>query len=142
MATCKTCKWWDKKSQVCDMLDSGTTVYESPTLFEIVVRVADDTDLNVKVRTGPDFGCVHHTPGGDTPTLSLYAFEGTGHQVPLDYATVVAVVCGESKAEGLALVRAANRGVNFEDDNEDKLPVVIDQNTPKGVVHQTTVYTS
>jgi hypothetical protein len=74
-------------------------------------------------------------------TLSLYAFEGRDYKFVGD-AAIVTVVCAENKAEGLALVRAANKGVNFEDDVEDKLPVVIDQNTPKGIVHRTHIYTS
>lgn len=56
--TCKTCRWW--KGGRCDLVDllSGA----SPARFEIEVTVADDHDLETFLRTGPDFGCVHHTP--------------------------------------------------------------------------------
>lgn len=57
MPTCKTCCWWE--DGCCNVID--TTIVEKPaTRFEIEVRVADDSGLNVKLKTGPDFGCVHH----------------------------------------------------------------------------------
>lgn len=56
--TCKTCRWWE--TGVCDFVNSEQAE-KAATRFEIVVRVADDHDLEVTLRTGPDFGCIHHT---------------------------------------------------------------------------------
>jgi len=53
--TCKTCKWWE--DGVCDAIDR---ILDGPVRFEIVVKVADDHGLDSKLKTGPDFGCVHH----------------------------------------------------------------------------------
>lgn len=61
MPTCKTCRYWE--NGICDAVDCR--VAEVPqTLFEIEVRVSDDTGLNIKLRTGPDFGCVLHEDKG------------------------------------------------------------------------------
>jgi hypothetical protein len=51
------------------------------------------------------------------------------------YGEGVSIVCAENKAEALALVRASHPGLEHWDDVEERLPVEIDQNTPKGVVH-------
>lgn len=57
MQTCKTCCWWEDGR--CNVID--TKIAEKPeTRFEIDVRVDDDSGLNVKLKTGPDFGCVLH----------------------------------------------------------------------------------
>jgi hypothetical protein len=56
--TCKTCKLW--MGGYCDVID--TTLSENPaTLFEVDVQVSDDSGLHIRLRTGPDFGCVLHT---------------------------------------------------------------------------------
>ena len=63
MGTCKTCGWWD--SGTCDVPDQTEelSVKEGDTTYmQLVVRVADDTNLNVSLKTGPDFGCVRHVP--------------------------------------------------------------------------------
>ncbi len=57
MGTCKTCRWWYNHG-TCDFVDQD----QSPsTRLSIKVTVADDHDLDVSLRTGPDFGCIHHT---------------------------------------------------------------------------------
>lgn len=75
MKTCKTCKWWDEG--VCEIVD--TIHADQPaTTFQIEVKVADDHGLDVKLRTGPDFGCIHHANKDE----SIYYFEwcyGDGH---------------------------------------------------------------
>jgi hypothetical protein len=53
--TCSTCYWW--RDGFCDIVGDDD---QSPKLFEIVVTVVDDYGLSSKLRTGPDFGCVHH----------------------------------------------------------------------------------
>lgn len=62
MQTCKTCRWWSRHGEGdCDVL--GTRQAEEPdTLVVIDVVVADDTGLDVRLRTGPEFGCIHHEP--------------------------------------------------------------------------------
>ena len=70
--------------------------------------------------------------------LGLYFFED--HMKSDSFTEIHYVVCAESKAEALTLLRTTETGCWFEDDVEDKLPVVIDQNTPKGVIHRNTVY--
>jgi len=49
---CLNCKWWgrDYKS-VCDKINHINAK------AEIIVNVADDTDLNVKLKTDSTFGC-------------------------------------------------------------------------------------
>lgn len=57
MNTCKTCRWW--KDGYCDIID--TTMNNRPeTLIQIDVQVDDDSNLSVRLKTGPEFGCVHH----------------------------------------------------------------------------------
>ena len=57
---CEDCKFWKKpeiwwsKRNYCDRVDR----YNSETIFEIHVKVSDDTGLSTKLETGPDFGCV------------------------------------------------------------------------------------
>jgi hypothetical protein len=57
MNTCKTCKFWDNGD--CDFVT--TKLDKDPQRFEIIVRVSDDHNLDVSLKTGPDFGCVHHS---------------------------------------------------------------------------------
>lgn len=54
-STCKTCKFWGRSYRECCDL-------EGIDEFKILVTVSDDTNLEVKLRTGPDFGCVRHEP--------------------------------------------------------------------------------
>ena len=47
------------KGGYCEVI--GTDIAERPnTLVDIEVAVLDDSGLEAKLRTGPDFGCVHH----------------------------------------------------------------------------------
>lgn len=57
MKNCKSCAFWDNGT--CDFVDRKLD--EDPGRFEIDVRVSDDTGLNATLKTGPDFGCVHHS---------------------------------------------------------------------------------
>lgn len=61
MKNCKTCLFWEAKKQgatgICDLVDSNQP---PQTRFEVVVSVADDHDLSVRLFTGPDFGCILH----------------------------------------------------------------------------------
>ena len=56
--TCKTCQWW--KNGFCDIVDM---IQEPSTRFDIDVDVLDDSGLYTQLRTGPDFGCIHHSNG-------------------------------------------------------------------------------
>lgn len=66
--TCKTCKFWDygicnKVDQVYDDYngkEKSILIGKSAAHFFIDTTVADDTNLNVTMRTGPDFGCILH----------------------------------------------------------------------------------
>ena len=61
MPTCKTCKFW--VDGCCDMIDFTDPRSKKPkpsNHFEVDVTVSDDTGLDVRLRTGPDFGCVLH----------------------------------------------------------------------------------
>jgi hypothetical protein len=58
VGTCKTCKWWDNGR--CEL--EGSESIRPATRFEIEVTVDDDTNLQSCLRTGPDFGCIHHKP--------------------------------------------------------------------------------
>jgi len=55
MNTCKTCESWN--DGICELADT----VRGPKLFDIIVKVADDHGLETSLRTGPDFGCVHHS---------------------------------------------------------------------------------
>lgn len=58
MQTCKTCVYWE--SGECDLVNC---IQRDPnTRFEIEANAADDTDLRASLKTGPDFGCIHHSP--------------------------------------------------------------------------------
>jgi len=60
MGTCKTCFWWNREYPgCCGAVDTIQT--EKPdTLFSISAYGPDDTWLETYLRTGPDFGCIHH----------------------------------------------------------------------------------
>lgn len=63
MKRCKTCRWWVGERE-CDF--GNTTIAaklfaEKPEVrFEVVAGAADDHNLWSELRTGPDFGCIHH----------------------------------------------------------------------------------
>lgn len=61
MEKCKTCIYWEDGN--CDLVNVNQ---QSPqTRFEIEVTVADDYNLEYKLLTGPDFGCLLHKPKGN-----------------------------------------------------------------------------
>ena len=72
MAFCKTCKFWEplnrfsgehSKNGECDGLDGSrmdTRGRPKEQTFTIEVSVHDDSGLNVRLITGPNFGCVLH----------------------------------------------------------------------------------
>jgi hypothetical protein len=59
MNTCKTCKWWGKwEPTICDKV---THDFGKPnTQFELIIHADDDSNLWGALKTGPDFGCIHH----------------------------------------------------------------------------------
>jgi hypothetical protein len=58
---CKNCRFWD--DGVCDGGDwEENPLRDNSRLFFIDVTVADDHNLNVKLKTGPEFGCVRFEP--------------------------------------------------------------------------------
>lgn len=87
--TCKTCKWWGERPYLLDYQD-GLRQYEDhkddykgPQKSCGCPKIVDASDANTKdkralssdsawysdqeeygalFRTGPDFGCVHHSP--------------------------------------------------------------------------------
>lgn len=61
MNTCKNCKCWKhyddgygERFNYC-----GNMSDDLETLFDIRVEVSDDTGLDVRIETGPNFGCIH-----------------------------------------------------------------------------------
>lgn len=66
-ATCKTCRWWDRYgSGECGRVDDTEefSPVVTPMTFTMAVSVSDDSGLSLKLVTGPDFGCLLHTPKG------------------------------------------------------------------------------
>lgn len=62
MNTCKSCKFWDNgECNFVNVPPNNVPPNNVPQRFEIVVRVSDDHNLAVSLKTGPDFGCVHHS---------------------------------------------------------------------------------
>ena len=58
MVTCKNCKtWYIDWGGVCDF--TRYTQNKGPTKLEVMAKANDDTDLNYRLETGPDFGCIH-----------------------------------------------------------------------------------
>ncbi len=49
---CATCRWW-YLHRYCDRLNTI-----EPSLAELEVTAADDTDLQAQLATKADFGCV------------------------------------------------------------------------------------
>lgn len=64
MKNCKTCKYWNRDRTVqngvsdCDMEGEFE---KGDKAFFIDVFVHDDSGMSVKLMTGENFGCVHHT---------------------------------------------------------------------------------
>jgi hypothetical protein len=61
METCKTCKWWGAKPEIgpdlrhCDHPKVANKDDQTPSS-------ATDCEGYGGIFTGPDFGCVHHSP--------------------------------------------------------------------------------
>lgn len=66
VGTCKTCQWW--YNGTCEAIDHPQ---QPETLWEIKITVADDHNLDWKLKTGPDFGCVHHLPKDQQNAISI-----------------------------------------------------------------------
>ncbi len=66
MNTCKTCIYWNSSCAIkngvsdCDMVDS--VIKDKSKTFEIIATADDDSNMNVKLMTGENFGCIHHEP--------------------------------------------------------------------------------
>lgn len=65
MKTCKTCLYWGtvfgkfKTVSDCDKINDN---YANKNLsFELTIQVHDLSNLNVRLMTGCDFGCIHHS---------------------------------------------------------------------------------
>ena len=63
MSACKDCKWWNKDygSKVvgkCELIDTIQADKDPKTQVFIDVFIEDDSGLNYKLMTGPEFGCV------------------------------------------------------------------------------------
>lgn len=60
MNQCITCKYWGVDFEgVCDLVDT-LTAREPDTCFYIEVKADDDQGLEVRLVTGPHFGCIHY----------------------------------------------------------------------------------
>ena len=68
-ATCKTCRWWGEQREA----NAGTCLHKKISFRGVVVDVPLMGQLpppdgmtaannDAEVRTGPDFGCIHHEP--------------------------------------------------------------------------------
>lgn len=59
MNTCKTCVFWENNH--CDLPDIRYRPNKNPNAdVEIEWDADDDSGLTISLKTGPDFGCVHH----------------------------------------------------------------------------------
>lgn len=58
MRRCKTCVFWENPK--CDFVDRWYPKIPQESKAEIHVTVDDDSNLNVELHTGPEFGCVQH----------------------------------------------------------------------------------
>ncbi len=68
MNTCKTCKFWGKPKKAgmlglsniadCDMVNN--IIPEVDKTFEIDASADDESNMNVALITGENFGCIHH----------------------------------------------------------------------------------
>jgi hypothetical protein len=59
--TCRTCRWWNEGR--CDFGDKGNLINLSAYFYiDVPVSEYESDGVSVSLRTGPDFGCVHHSP--------------------------------------------------------------------------------
>lgn len=63
MKTCKTCRWWGRDWQGCCALVDD--IFQGARGFEIRATASDDHNLEARLVTGPDFGCILHEPKPD-----------------------------------------------------------------------------
>ena len=58
---CKNCKYWGEPFDgMCDWSESFPPSDESEShAFDIEVTALDDQGLEVNIKTGPEFGCIH-----------------------------------------------------------------------------------
>lgn len=61
---CKNCRWW-RNSRYCERVDQSTNCAETskepvlePKSFLIEWSTSDESGLDLRLVTGPDFGCV------------------------------------------------------------------------------------
>ena len=70
MQACKTCKWWGRDWRgCCGFVD---TIQSGPTKVEVYAHAADDHNLEARLQTGPEFGCIHHAPKGEENASTSY----------------------------------------------------------------------
>ena len=53
-----TCKWWI--NGVCERIEFSDNSKPKDNEAEVFADAADDTNLQAKLLTGPDFGCKLH----------------------------------------------------------------------------------
>ena len=65
-ATCKTCVFWEHRTpyhgktiSICELAERHE---KEAQRFYVFADSADDTGLESRLETGPDFGCVLHRP--------------------------------------------------------------------------------
>jgi hypothetical protein len=56
---CKNCKYWDKKNKGICVMEGFADISLDSSAFEVVFQAGDDQGLEMALRTGPDFGCIH-----------------------------------------------------------------------------------
>jgi hypothetical protein len=63
METCKTCRWWERNTEVLGTCKGPHVAEDSETPNNMIsVRItATDSGL-CSMRTGPYFGCIFHEP--------------------------------------------------------------------------------
>lgn len=61
MNTCKDCKHWNV-GHVCHAIHMSDGFNKTPTEAYIDADAADDYGLGAQLVTGPDFGCIKHSP--------------------------------------------------------------------------------
>jgi len=65
MNTCKSCRYWSIRRNIvngvsdCDRPDCKEDPDKMKT-FEIVATADDDSNMNIILMTGADFGCILH----------------------------------------------------------------------------------
>ncbi len=87
MKACRTCKYWgiDREGQ-CDYIDLCPD--KSATAAWIDVGAADDSGLDARLMTGPNFGCSHHkvSPG---KTREVWEKNGVHELLKMRYAAQI-----------------------------------------------------